>query len=44
MTIEIKVTCDARDCVNETEIQDDHDSSVEAEGWTVSPDCGYTNY
>lgn len=44
MAIKIKVECDAADCVNETEISDNHDSDVESEGWTVDPDDGYQHY
>ena len=44
MTIKIKVECDSRGCQREVEISDNHDSCVEAEGWTVNPDDGYQHY
>lgn len=44
MTIKIKVECDARGCHNETEVRDNYDTDIEAEGWTVDPNDGYTHY
>ena len=44
MTLKITVECDARNCRNETEVQDNHDSAIEIEGWTVHPDGGYMHY
>lgn len=44
MTIEIKVVCDGRDCSNEVDIDDNHDSDVERAGFVVNPLDGYQHY
>jgi hypothetical protein len=44
MTITITVKCDAMGCQREIEINDNHDSDIEGEGWTVNPYDGYQHY
>jgi hypothetical protein len=44
MTIKIKVECDLSGCDKEIEIDDNHDSDVEREGWAVNPIDGDQHY
>lgn len=44
MTINITVECDANNCYQETEIDDNHDSCIESAGWHLHPDGGYMHY
>lgn len=44
MTIKIKVVCDGRGCHSDRDIEDNHDSDVESEGYHVHPHDGYQHY
>jgi hypothetical protein len=44
MSMKIELECDARDCFNTTEIDDNHDSAIEKEGWVIDPHEPYQHY